>query len=669
MNFNAKRRILIIDDQQAIHDTFDRVFASRSSTSNDALSDFESQFLDGAEAISTDKRDSLPEFELDHALSGEEGVRKLQESIDRESPYSLAFVDMQMPMGMDGMATAESLWKLAPDLHLVICTAYSDHTWDDVLDRLGYNDRLLLLKKPFEPDEARQVAIAFSEKARIAESQARKVTELGLEIERRRSAEENMRRIALSDPLTGLPNRPFLLRELAELVRETSLRTVPDAAVLFLDLDNFKIINDSLGHDAGDDLLKQVGGRLASCVRDSDTASRSMELKGETVRLGGDEFVVLLRGLRQPADALSVATRIVEQIARPFSIGDRVVNIGTSVGVAFLNEQIQDASEALRNADTAMYRAKHSGKGQVAVFDQTMHDNVMARLELEDRLRRAIRNQTFELHYQPIAEMKSARILGVEVLLRWKDENGCPVSPAVFIPILEEIGLISRVGEWVLETSIRDFTSMLNELPDGCDRDLYLGVNVSQRQLADPGFQDQLEAILEKTQFSSSQLKIEMTESTDQRSEEQTLINILDLHTSGIGIQIDDFGKGRSSLTCFKKYPVETVKIDRSFTASIASDHSHAAISQSIVQLAHNLSAKIVAEGVESEDQLRLLNQWGCDAVQGYLIAPPLTCSELKQFLTDPSQSQGIRMLGRSIASPPLPPIEFNATHRAEPSC
>lgn len=658
--FQATRRLLIVDDQQAIHDTFDRVFAEKPRQDN-ALADFEARFLKTEvpgpkeSGQQQDKQiDSLPRYELQHAAGGEQGVALVEQAVRENRPYSVAFVDMRMPRGMDGVETTEQLWKADPDLQVVICTAYSDHMWDDVLKRLGYSDQLLLLRKPFETDEVRQLALALSEKCRMAIIQRERVDELGREVQLRRRAEDNMRDMAHRDALTSLPNRQFLLGKLETIVeRHSKDKNAPQDAVLFLDLDNFKIINDSLGHDAGDDLLNQVAGRLTECVREHDTATRVCQQEGKTVRLGGDEFVVLLEHLANTNDALNVADRIVKRIAEPFKLGDRFVTVGTSVGVAYINHTIRDANEALRNADTAMYRAKHSGKGQIAIFDQTMHEAVVARMELEDQLRRAVDSQSFELHYQPIIDLTKGTIQGVEVLIRWRDEGGRFVPPAHFIPIIEEIGLISQVGEWVLENAMQQFGNLLREISVDCGDDVYLGVNVSPRQLGDLFFLSRLNAIIGRTGFERQRLKLEMNESRDTRNSQRSLDTMLELHASGVGIQIDDFGKGHSSLTCFQAYPIETVKIDRNFTASIASDHSHAVIAQAIVQLAHHLNAKIIAEGVESQKQLESLRKWGCDAAQGYLFSPPLALEDLRKLLCDQSQSEGIRML-RNGALPSL---------------
>ncbi|TWT54163.1 Cyclic di-GMP phosphodiesterase Gmr [Rubripirellula amarantea] len=661
MNEMNDSQILIVDDQQEIHDTFDRIFG-QTVREDHALNDFENRFLGGRQTSEFELNSKLSRYKLTHVSCGADAVEQAQRAIDQENGFSVAFVDMRMPSGMDGIETAEALWTVDPDLQIVICTAYSDHSWNEVLERLGCTDRLLLLKKPFESDEARQLAFALREKSRMAKIQRQKVEDLGREIQRRRGAEKQMKQMAHRDALTSLPNRSYLLEKLEKLIRSRKPDSKIEDAVLFLDLDNFKIINDSLGHEAGDDLLNQVAKRLQQCVREHDTATRMIDDENETVRLGGDEFVVLLENLNERCDAIEVANRIVKRLSEPFSLCERMVNVGTSVGVAFINDQIVDAHVALRNADTAMYRAKNAGKGRIAVFDRTMHDDVVRRMERESQLRRAHEDDRFELHYQPIFNLHTAKIQGVEVLLRWRDDSGEYVSPSEFIPMIEEIGLIQQVGEWVFEHAMSDLGGIENTAPSVVQDDFYLGFNTSPRQLSDPFFVERLDEILLRKKLDRRRLKLEMNEAHDIRHVDQVRRTLLSLHASGVGIQIDDFGKGQSSLMCFQTFPIEAVKIDRSFTRSIASDHSHAVIAEAIVGLAHHLNAKIVAEGVESVEQLRRLQQWGCDAAQGYLFSPPLSPDELKRFLADPSRSEGMRLLRQSQPMIPLPTADGHSS-------
>lgn len=655
------RRLLVIDDQQEIHDTFARIF-SPAGDDDAALEAFESRFLSvDADHPASARRTTTgqPRYELAFAHSGEQAIDLVRESARNGVPYSVAFVDMRMPLGWDGLETTERLWKIDPSLQVVICTAHSDHQWGDVLRRLGYTDRLLLIKKPFESDEVRQLALALSEKNYLEAIRHRKLTELQQEVELRQRVEEELREMALRDSLTSLPNRCYLLQRLHTLVRAREESPNRQDALLFLDLDNFKLINDSMGHDAGDELLNQVASRLQECVRQQDFAGRCGAGDETTVRLGGDEFVVLLERLNDPQDALAVARRIVERLGEPFELGDRIVNIGTSVGVAFIDGYVRDGNEALRNADTAMYRAKQAGKGRIAIFDQTMHQDVCDRLEIEEQLRLAAERRDFTLRYQPIVDLRQHRIAGAEVLIRWQRDDGTSVAPDDFIPIIEEIGLIHQVGEWVIERAMEEVGSLHARLPGVDLNDFYIGINVSKRQLGDPNFPQRIEAILGRTGFDRRRLKLEMNETADPRHGDQILRTLQNLEASGIGIHIDDFGKGQSSLTCFQAYPIETVKIDRAFTASIAVDHGHSVITQAMIQLAHHLRARIVAEGVEDPHQLRILRDWGCDLAQGYLFSPPLTLDELGDLIRDPSTNAGLRQLRDPqrppSASPPPP--------------
>ncbi len=654
---NEPNRLLIIDDHPKIHDAFSRIF--QPSFTGSPLCEMAvdiSPERDLLPAKGDLSRTEIP-FRLTHSNSGEAGLEALENSLRVNQPFAVAFVDIHMPGGIDGIKTAQELWKLDPNLHVVICSGEDDLIWYEVLEPLTHRDHLFVLKKPFDAIEVRQLAVSLCQKNKRFIDREVEIKKLQEELETRRASEENMRRMAHRDSLTNLPNRPYLLDKLNRIVGRFSQHSEHHQAILFLDLDHFKVINDSLGHEAGDDLLNQVAQRIGDCVRHQDMTTR-VNRDGETVRLGGDEFVVLLEQLAHRHDALSIADRIVARINEPFKIGERKVSVGTSVGIAFLDHQTRDAHEALRNADTAMYRAKNSGKGQVAVFDKTMHQELVERLELESQIRVAVQQENLSLRYQPIVDLSNGRVLGVEVLTRWTTEDGRNIPPSQFIPIIEEIGLISRVGEWAIERAAIDLRDLTENLPISCDPNFYLGFNIARRQLSDPLFFEHLETIISRTGFDRHRLKVEISESGDHRNEVQILQNLLNLHAAGIGIQIDDFGKGKSSLTCFQDYPVETVKIDRSFTANIATNHSHSVITQAIVNLAHDLDARIVAEGVESETQLKLLHDWGCDAAQGFFISEPLESQALRSLLSHPEQSLGICQLATAKSVP----IVFDAS-------
>lgn len=651
--YNVENRLLIIDDQPTIHDTFKKIFAcplptqaeetalTHFAASNDTKkSDSNLKRLNS----STSNRSPALTFGLQHHFSGETAVESAREQAREGNYFSVAFIDIEMPGGMNGLQTAERLWEIDPNLHIVICSGQQNNCWDSAGDLLSHRDQLFVLKKPFDRLEVRQLAHSLCGKQRRHRAHQRCIDKLESEVQQRRQSEESMRRIAHRDSLTDLPNRPYLLEKLNRLVSRPAKQRNVHQAVLFLDLDNFKVINDSLGHDAGDDLLNQVAQRISDCVRCDDVTTR-ISIDGETVRLGGDEFVVLLEQLSHQHDALSIADRIVEKISQPFVISDRKVSVGTSLGIAFLDDTSQDAHEVLRNADAAMYRAKKSGKGRVAVFDKTMHQELIERLELESRVRDAVQNEDLVLRYQPIIDLRNGKVRGVEVLTRWPEDSEITIEPNEFIPMIEELGLMSRVGEWALERAATELKDLTESTPASCDPKFYLGFNVAGSQLNDPLFYEHLEFILERTGVCRSRIKLEVTESGGNRNEAQILQNLLNIHGSGIGIQLDDFGKGTSSLTCFQNYPVETVKIDRSFTANISTNHSHSVITQAMVDLAHDLDASIIAEGVESLTQLRLLQQWGCDAAQGFLLSEPVDKGSLIKFLENPAQAAGMALL------------------------
>lgn len=661
-NSKQVNRLLIIDDHPRIHEAFEKIFSiwknDPSGLNDHSINTPLDASVDTEEGPHPTFQRDLPVFSLHHARSGEDALTLAQNLSEQEEFFSVAFIDIIMPGGINGIQTAELLWEIDPNLHIVICTGDQNQRWEDLLESLRHQDQLFILKKPFDAVEVRQLAISLSGKQQRHHAHKACIEKLQMEVRERRKSEESMRKIAHRDSLTNLPNRPYLLEKLNRIVSRPTQGNNSHQAILFLDLDNFKVINDSLGHDAGDDLLNQVAQRIGECVRYDDVTTR-VSRDGETVRLGGDEFVVLLEHLTHRHDALSIADRIVEQISKPFTVAERKVSVGTSVGIAFLELNTQDAHEVLRNADTAMYRAKNSGKGQVAVFDKTMHQELLDRLELEAQIREAVQNESLSLRYQPIVDLQNGKIRGVEVLTRWTTESGLNVPPEEFIPIIEEIGLISRVGEWAIERAAIDLKDLTENLPHSCDTNFYLGFNIARQQLSDPLFYEHFETILTRTGFNRKRLKLEINESPEKRNEAQVLQNLLNLHGAGVGIQIDDFGKGTSSLTCFQNYPVETVKIDRSFTANIANNHSHSVITQAIVDLAHDLDANIIAEGVESETQLRLLRQWGCDAAQGFLLSEPLDSRSLRGFLNDPKQSDGIALLiepSKPVTFPSFPP-------------
>lgn len=438
------------------------------------------------------------------------------------------------------------------------------------------------------------------------------------DITARRQAESHLRFAVNYDRLTGLPNRSQFYQQLNAAVAR-ALRHNGRLAVLFIDLDRFKNINDTLGHDLGDDLLKEVAARLRALVRGSDGVAR----------LGGDEFVVLLESLEHAEDAALVAQKILAALAQPFNLGGRELSLSASIGVSAFPDDGLDSSSLLKNADIALYRAKAQGKNIFQLYSAQMNSHTVERLSLETDLRRALDRQELALHYQPKIELRSGRVLGVEALVRWQHPERGLISPATFIPLAEETGLIGPISEWVLARACAQCRAWLDQgLPP-----LRMAVNLSAVQLARGDLLRQVAEALEQSGLDPGALELEITESTVMENAARAREVLHQLKARGIGLAIDDFGTGYSSLGYLKRLPIDSVKIDRSFVSGLPADADDAAITQAVIAMAHSLGLRVVAEGVETEAQLAFLRHQGCDEAQGYLLGHPLPAEALADFL------------------------------------
>ena len=430
---------------------------------------------------------------------------------------------------------------------------------------------------------------------------------------------------AFRDKLTGLPNREACvvrLERCLDLLRETRSYLF---AVMFLDLDRFKVVNDTFGHLIGDQLLAAVAGRIQSCMRKN---------RGDTVgRFGGDEFVVLLEELGNRDEALEVAQRITEAIAQPFQLGEHEIVTATSIGIAFGDSTTQQAEDLLRNADTAMYQAKSRAKGGVQAFTPDMRNQVVRACQLSTELSKAIANEELLLHYQPVISLRTGTIVGVEALLRWRRPGGERVGPTEFIPLAEETGLIDEIGEWALQTACEQNASWQRK---GISP-IRISVNVSAHQLRRPTFPEKVDGILKEVGLDPQWVELELTESafiSDVLNHGEPQVTVMrKLSKSGIRLSIDDFGVGYSSLSQLRRFPFTTLKIDRSFVAGLAKDQKSGAVARGLVGLAHSMGLVVTAEGVESEKQLSFFRAEGCDYVQGYLASWPLSADKLGDLL------------------------------------
>jgi diguanylate cyclase (GGDEF)-like protein len=438
----------------------------------------------------------------------------------------------------------------------------------------------------------------------------------------RQRAEDKLKHDAFHDGLTGLPNRSLVMDRLAHALHRLDRRPDMCFAVLFIDLDRFKPINDTLGHHAGDQLLVEVAQRLLECVRLADTVAR----------LGGDEFIVMLEELTTRKEVRTVADRILRRLEEPFMIDDQEVFISCSIGIAILDQSDRNAEDVLRNADIAMYRAKLEGKSRYMMFDPSMETHTRSTFQLTSDLRRAAEREQFELYYQPVISLSSGKIKGFEALLRWRHGERGMISPGEFIPIAEESGLMGEIGDWVLRMACRQNRIWQDSGYEG----LSVAVNVSARQFYEQRLAGTIREILRDSGMKPSGLEIEITESILMDNVETNIQMLHELKALGLRILIDDFGTGYSSLSYLKRFPLDALKIDQSFTREIPDNPDDAAITTTIIAMANSLNLGVIAEGVENHDQLTFLREHGCKQVQGYLFSRPVPADEATLMLQQP---------------------------------
>jgi diguanylate cyclase (GGDEF)-like protein/PAS domain S-box-containing protein len=439
------------------------------------------------------------------------------------------------------------------------------------------------------------------------------------DITARKQDEATIRHLAYFDALTGLPNRLLFNDRLAQALAHARRRGSRCLSIMFLDLDRFKTINDTLGHGAGDELLRLAATRFSNSLREEDTVAR----------LGGDEFLFLLPGVDDAENAARVAQKVLDVFDMPFLVMDQELHATASIGISMFPFDGSDAETLIRNADTALYRAKEEGRNRYQLYAPAMNAVALKRLVLENRLRGAVDRNELLLHYQPLVSLDSGEPIGVEALVRWKHAELGLVSPAEFIPMAEETGLIVPMTRWILRAACAQMKEwQLAGLPLET-----VSVNVSPRRFNDSNLPSMIEEILRTTKLDGRHLSIEITESVMMESAEATINTLQQLKNLGVKISIDDFGTGYSSLSYLKRLPIDTLKIDQSFVRDIPADSDDAAIAILIIAMAHNLKLSVVAEGVETQDQKSFLQSRSCDIMQGYLVSRPLPAAEITEFL------------------------------------
>lgn len=732
-------RLLVVDDNLAIHDDFRKLLLT-SNKGNEDLAYMAAFFGLRAE----EEVEHSNSYEIDFASQGEDAIQLVQEAIANSQSYALAFVDIRMPPGLDGIETIQKLWQLDPCLQVVICTAYSDYSLVEISHRLVKTDQLLILKKPFESIEIKQLAAALTKKwhltqmvrAQIDEVQeqvnlktcelqrsysilrstleatndgilvvnnerivvdynqrflelfkipvelaqlkdARKLSNYVLnqledpqkfiekinalyshpesesydvlffndgrvferyskpqyleddiigrvwsfrDVTQRIQLEEKLTYQATHDALTGLPNRELLFEQLHMAIAH-SKRLNKKFAVIFIDLDHFKLVNDSLGHVVGDELLVVAAKRIQGTLRQSDFVCR----------MGGDEFVAVIEHLDYEEAIIEVVQKILTALSQPFHTQSRDLNITSCVGISIYPRDGEVSEVLFRNADIAMYRAKENGRNNFQFYNSSMNLQLEHRIELEHDLRSAIQQQQFILHYQPLVDLNTNMITGMEALIRWEHPRKGLLLPSDFISVAEDTSLIVSIGEWVLETACRQN----KEWHDLGLPPLNIAVNVSPVQIKRREFYSTIEKIIEKTQLNPRYLSLEITENLVMEDNDEIKKTLQKLRKLGVGIVIDDFGMGYSNLNLVHRFPVDKLKIDRAFIRDIKKDSNDRAIVLAIISMAKSFKIGVLAEGVEEKFQQEFLQENKCDEMQGFYFSGPLPVEMLTNLLLD----------------------------------
>lgn len=527
-----------------------------------------------------------------------------------EDTPRLAILDWMMP-GMDGVQVCQEVRKgqQEPYIYIILLTAKDQK--QDILKgfNAGADDYVV---KPFDMQE---LGVRLNAGIRILDLQTRLYI-----------AQQSLEKQATHDVLTGLPNRLLFSDRLTQKLHEAK-RSESMLAVMFLDLDHFKMINDTLGHSVGDLLLTQVSERLTKLMRESDTVAR----------MGGDEFTVLLPDIESPKKAAAVARRVLDSLCKPYSLNGREHFVSVSIGIGLYPSDGNDVETLVRNADTAMYRAKEKGRNRWQLFTESLNSEAARRMKLANDLHRALTSDEFVLHYQPRVDLGSREILGVEALIRWRQQDSGLVYPGDFIQAAEENGLIIPLTQWVLKTACEQ-NKVWQEMGFA---PIEVAVNISAHHFREEGLVEDTANACKDAGLEPKYLTLELTEGTLMHSPEMAIETLKKLRKTGAKIAIDDFGTGYSSLSYLKRFPADCVKIDRSFVRDISLDPDDAAIAAAIVAMAHSMKLKVVAEGVETLEQLNFLRSLKCDEMQGYFISRAVPADEITQLLEQTKKRVG----------------------------
>lgn len=618
MNEQTIFRVIIIDENPANHQDFIKILQTDISSEEESL---EAALL-GEKKVTP----YLPRFEIDIASQGLEGIDRIKQALEEKRTYSLAFVDIRMPPGWDGIDTIKHIWKLDKDIQVVIYTAYSDSSWEETAEHLGKTDNLFILKKPFDTVSVRQLACALTTKWRLAEDARKRVEILKKQV-------QELQYQAAHDALTGLFNRFGFFEEIRLAIKNSEV-THAKFAVLFLDVDRFKLVNNSLSHAVGDQLLREVSQRFQAVLRPQDVIAR----------LGGDEFAIIFMNVDNEKHIKKMLANIINTLKTPFNIADRRVTLTISAGISVYPKDGETADLLLRNADTAMYYAKAWKGNNHQFYTDEMNKLSLAELDQEMELHQAIANEEFFLSYQPQIELLSERIVAVEALLRWRHPKKGILPPMDFVPLAEETGLVIPIGVWAIWAACKQNKAWQKAgLPP-----IRVAVNVSIQQIQQQNFIEMVSNILRETELEPKYLELELTENVI-LSHSDVIRKVNELKKLGVNIAIDDFGTGYSSLSYLHKIPLDRLKIDSSFIQHIQSANDDEAIIRAVIAMAKHLKLEVLAEGVETIDQLNFLKKNKCGDVQGFYFSTPLSAVELESILKNPGDMDSLKnMLNES---------------------
>ncbi len=551
-----------------------------------------------------------PSFEPVFCEGAESAVAAVREALAAGEPFAVVFLDMRMPPGPDGVWAAARIREMDPAVEIVVCTAYSDADPGHIGGLVPPEEKLSYLQKPFHPHEIRQMTISLGSKWR---------------------AEHRIVKLAYFDTLTGLPNREQSRTRLQTAIAAAE-RDHRNLALLYLDLDNFKRVNDTLGHAVGDELLCLIAGRLRNSLRPSDMLVADYEAGGGTnhiARLGGDEFIVILPRITSAGDAGVVASRLITELQEPVQLSMHTLVVTPSIGIAVFPDDGKDVETLMRNADLAMYFAKRNSPGTFAYFDAAMNAKALQRFTIEAKLRDGLARGEFALHYQPQFDVGSGAVAGMEALLRWTNDELGAVPPAEFIPVAEESGLILEIGEWVLRTACAQAKAWADEgLPP-----IRMAVNVSGQQFSLKDFPRLVARIIAETGIEPKCLELEITESVVMKDEAWAEQAMAELKELGVSLAIDDFGTGYSSFGRLRRFAVDRLKIDRSFVTSLLECSDDRAIAAAIIAMSRSLRINVTAEGVENFPQLMFLQEHECQEAQGFLFSRALPPADAHRLL------------------------------------